>query len=663
VSEPGQIILHIDDEKAIRQSVKAFLEDYGYIVVSAKDGRHGLEAFAREKPDMVLVDLRMPEVDGLDVLSHVNKTAPDIPVIVISGTGVIGNVIEALRLGAWNYLLKPIHDMNVLLHAVEKGFERARLIRENRDYQENLETKIKAQTRELYEKNIALKDSEEYFRSIIENSNDLIAILDTSALIKYASPSHERILGYRSEQLTGKKFYTYVHQEDLEVLTSELEELSRLKQRSTDLKFRYKCNNGVWRYIEGTASNLLDQPSVKGIIVNYRDVTEQQVLESQLVQAQKMEAIGHLAGGVAHDFNNLLTVISGYANLLMFDELLQEQHKTKIDQIIRATERAEALVRQLLAFSRKQIVQPEILDVNGHIQDSMKMLTRLIGEDIMIRFEQGGNLQPIMADPHQFEQIILNLMINARDAIHSNESSENQKRITITTGHIEKQLQPTFSGNKNTRTYLEIAITDTGIGMDRQTVDKIFDPFFTTKKQGKGTGLGLSTVYGIVKQNKALIDVRSEPGKGTTFKIQWPVAEPRKKWKTAKKEHRIPFGNEEILFVEDDEAVRTFAEEALKSFGYVVHFARNGEDAIGKLETDEINPNLLITDIILPGMDGWELSRQIKKILPDINILFTSGYSDNELVDKALLEEGVHFLEKPYTISDISSRIREILDR
>ncbi len=613
---------------------------------------------------MILVDLRMPEVDGLDVLKDVCKNSPDTPIIVISGTGIIGDAIEAIRLGAWNYILKPIQDMSVLLHAVESALERAQLIKDNRDYQNNLEQKVLEQTRELQQKNVALKNSEEYFRSIIEMAKDVVLIMDDAKKIKYASPSHTSVSGYSSGYEINESVLDHLHLEDKDSFNKQVAEIKKYPGKTETLKLRHQHQDGSLRYLEGSMTNMLELQSVAGIVINYRDVTESQLLEKQLIQSQKMEAIGQLAGGVAHDFNNLLTVISGYSNLLASNENFPDEFRGKLEEILKASFRAEALTRQLLAFSRKQIVQPLIVDINTIINDSIKMLKRLIGEDIQIELNLGENLPAILSDPHQMEQILINLIVNARDAIHSQSGPRTEKLIRIETKSSyfnERSLSSQTGGGE--RTCIEFSVSDTGVGMDKDTITKIFEPFFTTKEESKGTGLGLSTVYGIVKQNNASIEVDSVEGEGATFSILWPVAETKSKSVTTKVEPEVKGGNECILITEDDDGVRSFIFEALNSMGYKMYQAVNGKEALEIIKHKKIHPQLLITDIVMPEMGGKELAQKAEKLLPGIKIIYTSGYSDNQIVSKEFLDEGIHFLKKPYSFYSISSLVREVLDK
>lgn len=540
---------------------------------------------------------------------------------------------------------------SVFMHQIASAIKRAQ---QYEQVQKEIATRLEAEK--------ALRDSEEYFRSIIENSKDVVLIINESGNITYESPSHRRVIGNPDKSQINKSIFAQIHLEDLPGIQRQIQEIIKKPGHTEKITCRFEHHNGSWLYIEGTVTNLLSLSSVKGLVLNCRDITESQRLQEQLNQAQKMEAIGQLAGGVAHDFNNLLTVISGYSHLLLADPELGNNYKEKLEEVRKASHRAEALTRQLLAFSRKEIVQPIIVDINSIINDSIKMLKRLIGEDIRIELYLGENLPNIMADPHQLEQILINLMVNARDAIHAQGKNAKKRQINVETKYtyIDKVYLKMYASLQE-GAHIELAISDTGTGMNKQTLEKIFEPFYTTKEQSKGTGLGLSTVYGIVKQNQASINVYSEPGKGTTFKIYWPIIENKAKSVMTKIKPELTKGDETILLVEDDQGVRTFINEALQSLGYLVYQAKNGEEAIEILKNQKIKPQLIITDIIMPGMDGKELSEKIKKIIPDIEVIFTSGYADSHIESEELLQKGIHFIGKPYSISSISSKIREVL--
>jgi signal transduction histidine kinase len=380
-------------------------------------------------------------------------------------------------------------------------------------------------------------------------------------------------------------------------------------------------------------------------------------LEDQFRQAQKMEAIGRLAGGVAHDFNNLLTTILGYCEILLMRKQ-PEPDRGNLDEIRMAAERASRLTAQLLAFSRKQVLLPKVLDLNALIDETQKMLGRLIGEDIELEVALHPEVAYIKADPGQVEQVIMNLAINARDAMPGG------GKLTIETHNVE--LDASYAGQHieaRTGPHVMLAVTDTGIGMDRETVAHLFEPFFTTKEQGKGTGLGLSTVYGIVKQSGGSIGVYSEPGKGTSFKVYFPPAGDRPEQRPAAPQVRNDRGNETILLVEDDDAVRQLSKRILEGNGYTVVEAAHGAEALAVSEKHNGQLHLLVTDLIMPQVGGRELAARISSKRPDLPVLFMSGYTEDAVVHHGVLEKDLAFIQKPFTPATLARRVREILDR
>jgi len=395
-----------------------------------------------------------------------------------------------------------------------------------------------------------------------------------------------------------------------------------------------------------------------------RDITKKLKLENQLFQTQKMDSIGMLTGGIAHDFNNILTAIRGYTDLALMKISKEAPEENEIKGISRGIDRAEDLTRQLLAFGRKQIIEPRVININEVILNLEKMLVRLIGEDINLKTILFEGMGQIKADPGQIEQILVNLIINARDAINQKDSHTSDKKITIET----KQIYLDFGYVVNhpeimVGDYLLIAVSDTGCGMSDNMVSKIYEPFFTTKPAGKGTGLGLSTVYGIVKQNHGNIYVYSEIDRGSTFKIYWPMTDQEMTSEYSEEWNEdLVHGEETILFVEDDDEVRKFMCEALKSLKYNIIDAPNGLEALKIVKQNNINLDMLITDVIMPEMGGKELAEEIVKHFPGIKVLFTSGYTDNHIVRSGKLAEGINFLLKPFSIKDISKKIRIILE-
>jgi len=389
-----------------------------------------------------------------------------------------------------------------------------------------------------------------------------------------------------------------------------------------------------------------------------QDITEQKNLEAQLLQSQKMEAIGKLSGGVAHDFNNLLTSITGNAELLSMKLEKDSPFKEYVTEISKASDRAASLTRQLLAFSRKQVLQPKVMSLNGAILDMEKMLRRLIGEDIDLKTTLSDELGNVEADPGQVEQVILNLCVNARDAMPRG------GKITIETANVE--LDESYTRTHRTvipGPYVMMAISDDGSGMDKETQSRIFDPFFTTKERGKGTGLGLSTVYGIVKQSEGNIWLYSEPGQGTTFKIYLPRVEKSvEKIVKTKEPVKSLTGTETVLVVEDDGMVRKLAHKVLKDYGYKVLVAENGKEGLKICEENKGPIHLMLTDVVMPEMGGRKLADHLKDLRPEIKVLYMSGYTDNTIVHHGILDKGMNFIQKPFTPETLAAKVRGMLE-
>jgi PAS domain S-box-containing protein len=385
---------------------------------------------------------------------------------------------------------------------------------------------------------------------------------------------------------------------------------------------------------------------------------EREALQEQLRQSQKMEAIGRLAGGVAHDFNNLLTVIKGYSQLSLAEIKEDDPLRENIEEIRKATDRAADLTRQLLAFSRRQVMEMSVLDVNEHLQSLDKMLRRLIGEDIQLVSIPAEDLGRVRADPGQVEQLIMNLAVNARDAM------PNGGKLTIETANVD--LDQAYARAHVAVTpgrYVMISVSDTGVGMTPEVRDRVFEPFFTTKEKGKGTGLGLSTVYGIVKQSNGNIWVYSEPGNGTTFKIYLPrLDEPLEELRKKVVDGELPRGSETIFIVEDEKEVLTLAGRLLKRQGYHVLEASNGEEALKVCKERKEPIHLLLTDVVMPQMSGRQLAEQLKQVCQDFKVLYMSGYTDNAITHHGVLERGMNYLQKPFTVEGLARKVREVLN-
>ena len=436
--------------------------------------------------------------------------------------------------------------------------------------------------------------------------------------------------------------------------TAMFQTLKRAKdeRESASLQNEFKYPDGSTRTFE-----LRIAPCDIGVMILSIDVTEGRKLEGQLRQAQKMEAVGRLAGGVAHDFNNLLSVIIGHSTMLLDDIKAVDPMGEDLRAIKAAGERGSALTLQLLAFSRQQVLAPRLLDINEVVAESEKMLRRLLGEDVELVTRNARDLSKVMADPGQIDQVLMNLVINARDAMPEGgkitiETMDVMLDSSYTTVHFGVVAGP----------YVMLAVSDTGTGMDKETQARIFEPFFTTKEPGKGTGLGLSTVFGIVKQSGGSIWVYSELGSGTTFKVYFPQAVGSEASIVEAVEPTLLEGNETILLVEDQDEVRNVAKLALRRYGYHVIEARNAGEALLTCERHPRAIHLLLTDVVMPQMSGRELAERLLKVRPDLKVLYMSGYTDNAVIHHGMLDSGVAYMQKPLVPGALARKVRLVLD-
>ncbi len=513
----------------------------------------------------------------------------------------------------------------------------------------------------------AQREAEEQVRKLygsVEQSPVSVIITDTAGNIEYVNPKFAKVTGYSREEVIGKNPRILKSGEMKPAEYSELWE-TLVAGNEWQGEFHNRKKNGELFWEHASISPIKDE---KGIITHYlgikEEITERKRLQQELIQAQKMESIGNLAGGIAHDFNNLLTVINGHAEIGLMK--LEKNHPAHRDlvSILHGGKRAENLTRQLLAFSRKQIYETKIININEIITGLEKMLRRLIGEDITIKIKLDRSIGKIKADPIQIEQIIINIVVNARDAINEWTAKRESRQILIETGEVyldENYLRRRPEVERGKKVF--VAISDNGKGMNRDVRDRIFEPFFTTKEKGKGTGLGLATVYGIVKQNRGHIYVYSEPDLGTTFKIYWNLTEESAVKQDLQPEDRKKMsGSENLLLVEDDDNVRSFALNALKEFGYNVYEAQNGKSALAFMLEKGLKIDLLITDMIMPEMNGKELALALHKISPGTKVLYTSGYTGDQLVENGRLEQDINFLNKPYSIDMLARGVRKVLE-
>ena len=498
----------------------------------------------------------------------------------------------------------------------------------------------------------------------VKSVQECVTITDLDDVILYVNDAFCMTYGYRYEEVVGKPI-DFIRPAQNPQTQSDKILSATLKEGWQGELYNKRKGGTIFPIYLSTAVVYDEMKNPMAIVGVASEITEQKKVEEQLRQGQKMEAIGQLAGGIAHDFNNILTAINGYAELALLKMEPKNPLFKEITGILKAGKKAGTLVRQLLAFGRKQMIELKTLNINTLIRDLDKMLRRLIGEDIKVETHLQKTIGLIKADPGQIEQILVNLVVNARDAINQKTEFASGKKITIetTTLYLDDAFIARHPGSTK-GDHICISISDTGVGIDPAIKDKIFEPFFTTKDKIKGTGLGLSTVYGIVKQNNGSIYVYSEVGNGTTIKVYWPGVSPDSNVEQVAVEAKtvLPKGNETILFVEDNDEVRQFTMRALQQLGYNVFEASNGEEALSILRNGHPRMDLLISDVIMPEMGGKELADKVCVIWPETKILFTSGYTDNHIVQSGKLQAGVNFIHKPYTIESLSAKIREVLD-
>ena len=612
---------------------------WGDAVVRIETSYDGaLAAFDGQNYDVAIFDYLLGARDGLALLREIRHKGFDTPVVVLTSRGAEDIAVEAMKAGAADYLSKA----NLTVEALERTIRHA--------------LALHAGERQRWHAEAALRASEERFRALVENSSDALLLIDADGGITYLSPSSTRHLGWTPEQMVGRSIFDFLHPDDRELVGVRMAETLANPGRTIVEQVRFHHADGTWRDMEGVGVNRLADPAVAGIVVNVRDITERRRLEEQLRQAQKMEAVGQLAGGVAHDFNNLLTAILGYCHL-MLDEI-PEEDPLRLDllEIQAAGDRAASLTRQLLAFSRRQMLQPQVVAINTLVTQLEKLLRRLISEDVDLVTVLAPDLQEVTVDPASVEQILVNLAVNARDAMPTG------GRLTIETANVE--LDEAYAVSHvamKAGPYVMLAVSDTGQGMDATTRARVFEPFFTTKEQGKGSGLGLATVYGMVKQSGGYIWVYSEPGHGTVFKVYLPPTASRPAAPGPAADAASVPGWETILLVEDEDAVRALAREVLRRHGYVVLEARHGADALGVAERHPDDIHLLVSDVVMPQMSGRELAERLGSVRPTMKALFMSGYSDHALLPEDLTP-GAEFLQKPFTPEVFARRVRRLLD-
>jgi two-component system cell cycle sensor histidine kinase/response regulator CckA len=648
-------ILIVDDERDNRQLLEVMLSPEGFHLATASSGEEALAMVAEQPPDLVLLDIMMPGMDGHAVAARIkgHPATKNIPVIMITALDDRNARMLGLNAGAEDFLSKPVDRAELCVRV--RNLLRLKAYGDYYDkYSQMLEGEVGSRTADLI-------DSERLYRSTFDAAPVGIVHVGLDGRWLRVNQRLCDLLQYSSEELQNRAVQDMVQPAAVE---GEDESFRRMAAGTLDRhvvdekRYRQRDGSFVWARV-----NLSVHRDAKGqaqhFICVIEDITDRRTLEAQVRQAGKMDAIGQLASGVAHDFNNLLTVILGFAELLTTDVTVTGQNAQDLGEIVKAAQRASGLTKQLLAFSRQQVLHASALDVNGLITDMAGMLARLIGEDINVVLALSPTLSLAFADRGQLEQVVMNLVVNARDAMPGGGI------VTIETTDVDLENSSFHEETVMQGAYVMLAITDTGGGMTKETQRRLFEPFFTTKEPGKGTGLGLSTTYGIVKQSKGYIWVYSEPGQGTTFKVYLPcsnrdlaagpvtpaIAAPNKS------------GSETVLLVEDESGVRQLAKRILDNAGYHVLEATNGDDAERMFAQHADSIDLVLTDVIMPGCGGPELLGRLQVHTPDLRVLYMSGYSEQSAANKAGLDRGLPFVQKPFTAARLVQQVRDALDR
>lgn len=662
----------IDDDPLIRKSFTAYLEDCGYKTFEAADGKIGIDLVRKEKPDIILLDLRMPEVDGLDALEVLRKDFPQTPVIIISGTGEIKDAILALRRGAWDFITKPITDLRVLNHAISMARERSLLILENQRYREHLETLVQERTEDLRKRSLDLEIANARIKqemaeraeaekerlqlfAAFEHAVEGIAVIDKDdGTIRYVNPAFAKITGLSENELRGRPY---------KMLT-----MNESDPKSFFVNIWQTINaGGIWSgsmvgarkdgspsEVEISVSPIRDADNkIVGFVSLNRDITQERQLERQLIRAQKMESIGTLAGGIAHDFNNILSAILGYTQLAIKEISENVTARTHCEKVLLAGSRARDLVSQILRISRSGEQEKGRVPVRSIVKEVLKLLRATLPPIIRIEEDLAVDHDIVEADPTHIHQAIMNLCTNAAHAMESEGG---------TLGIGLSGISLDASGGLEPGEYLKIVISDTGNGIPEECRDKIFEPYFTTKALEKGTGLGLAVTRSIIDHLSGCIDFETEVDAGTTFTVLLPLAEKREEVAPRVISEELPVGTERILFVDDEEPLVDIGREILEQLGYTVVAKNSSKAALEAFRKAPEDIDLVIADLFMPDMTGLELAKEIRLIRKDIPMLLCTGIPSlvtEEMIKSAGFSD---MMIKPFLVSELAERIREILN-
>ena len=636
--EHGLRVLHLEDDPDYSALVSGMLEKEGLHAEMVLVGNFAdfIAALEEAEFDIILGDYSLPTCTGIQALQAARQKCPDTPFLLVSG--VIGEqaAIESLKCGATDYVLK--HWPERLVPAVRRAVQEAR----ERAQRKQAETELARRER--------------YFRALTENSLDVLTILNREGVFQYNSPSLKGVLGYEPKELTGRNAFELVHPDDLQSAMQAFEQALKNPELKITHEFRYRRRDGAWCHLEVVGQNRLDDPEITGIVLNSRDITERKDLESQLRQAQKMEAIGQLAGGIAHDLNNILTPII-VSTALLRERMKEPEHEQLLAVLVASAQRGADIVRQLLWFGRGLEGKRILLNPKHVIKDVTRFVSETFDKSIQVETNVPEDIWAIMGDPTHLHQVLLNLCLNSRDAMPlGGKLSVEARNFTVQENCAA--MHPKVSPGP----YVILEVRDTGTGIPPAVRDRVFEPFFTTKEPGKGTGLGLSTALLIVKGYGGFIQVESQVSKGTAFRVYLP-ASPDTRVEKAQAEAQSPaYGHgETVLVVDDEDSVCQVVQQTLEKFGYRVLTACDGEKAVAAYVGNQATIAVVLTNLMMPVMDGAATIRALKHINPQVKVIAASGLgslSNHE----SLRDLGIkHFVSKPYGTEILLQTLQEIL--
>jgi PAS domain S-box-containing protein len=626
-------VLLVEDSRSDAMLVRVALSDSTvFRLTHVERLGDALAILAEKQMSVVLLDLGLPDSQGLETLTKLHRHTPEVPVIVLTSSDDDGFFIGSAQEGAHEYLVKSQLQDGNLRRAIRYVVERSHAER-------------------------ALRESDQQLRAIVEATPHCIKVVDADGIVLKMNAAGLGVLeAHEPNQVIGKSVFSLIAPESLDKYRAYHKAVCQ-GQPGT-LTFEVIGLQGNRRTLESVAVPLQLPNGPPLHLAISQDVTDRRELERQLRQSQKMEAVGQLAGGVAHDFNNLLTIMIGSCDILTSSETLTDCGQNMCRDISQAGQRAAALTRQLLAFSRRQLLEPVVLNLNEIVTNIYGMLARLIGEDIQLERSLAPDIWPVKLDPGQIEQVIVNLVVNARDAMPKG------GQLTICTSNIEWTEDDCrlFTDRKPGR-YVMTSVSDTGSGIPPEIRSRIFEPFFTTKEASKGTGLGLAVVYGIVNQSDGYLDVESEADVGTSIILYFPAVRERISSSSSDQEHlSASQGSETILLVEDEDGVRNLAQRVLERQGYSIVEARNGKEALDIVEHYGRPIHLVLTDVVMPVMNGQQMVESLRTNLPNVKVIYMSGYTDDTVFRHGINHDLQSFLQKPFLPAELAHKVRSVLD-